>query len=73
MLLFIIGAAVYAGLVRHVPVQAEFMIILLTLGVSLICVDSVLLIFGADYHQLNFPLLGKNFRLGSQISLNAPG
>jgi branched-chain amino acid transport system permease protein len=72
VLLFIIGAAVYGGLVRHVPVQAEFMIILLTLGVSLICVDSILLIFGADYHQLNFPLLGKNFRLGSQISLNAP-
>jgi branched-chain amino acid transport system permease protein len=72
MLLFLIGAAVYAGLVRHIPVQAEFMIILLTLGVSLICVDSVLLIFGADYHQLNFALLGKNFRLGPQISLNAP-
>ena len=72
VLLFIIGAAVYGGLVRHVPVQAEFMIILLTLGVSLSCVDSILLIFGADYHQLNFPLLGKNFRLGSQISLNAP-
>ena len=72
VLLFAIGAAVYAGLVRHIPVQAEFMIILLTLGVSLISVDSVLLIFGADYHQLNFPLLGKNFRLGSQISLNAP-
>ncbi|MBZ5629166.1 MAG: branched-chain amino acid ABC transporter permease [Acidobacteriia bacterium] len=71
-LLFAIGAAVYAGLVRHIPVQAEFMIILLTLGVSLICVDTVLLVFGADYHQLNFPLLGKNFRLGSQISLNAP-
>jgi branched-chain amino acid transport system permease protein len=70
-LLFAIGAAVYAGLVRHVPVQAEFMIILLTLGVSLISVDTILLIFGADYHQLNFPLLGRNFRMG-QISLNAP-
>jgi branched-chain amino acid transport system permease protein len=43
----------------------------LTLGVSLISVDSVLLIFGADYHQLNFALLGRNFRMG-QISLNAP-
>jgi branched-chain amino acid transport system permease protein len=71
MLLFAIGAAVYAGLVRHIPVQAEFMIILLTLGVSLISVDSILLIFGADYHQLNFALLGRNFRFG-QISLNAP-
>ncbi|HET7186225.1 MAG TPA: branched-chain amino acid ABC transporter permease [Terriglobales bacterium] len=70
-LLFAIGMAVYAGLVRHVPVQAEFMIILLTLGVSLISVDTVLLVFGADYHQLNFALLGKNFRMG-QISLNAP-
>ncbi|MGZ4832652.1 MAG: branched-chain amino acid ABC transporter permease [Terriglobales bacterium] len=70
-LLFAIGMAVYAGLVRHVPIQAEFMIILLTLGVSLISVDTVLLAFGADYHQLNFALLGKNFRMG-QISLNAP-
>ncbi|MGZ4837002.1 MAG: branched-chain amino acid ABC transporter permease [Terriglobales bacterium] len=70
-LLFAIGMAVYAGLVRHVPIQAEFMIILLTLGVSLISVDTVLLVFGADYHQLNFALLGKNFRMG-QISLNAP-
>src|SRR5581483_7989286 len=71
VLLFGIGTAVYAGLVRHVPIQAEFMIILLTLGVSLICVDTVLLVFGADYHQLNFALLGRNFRMG-QISLNAP-
>ncbi len=72
ILLFAIGSAVYGGLVRHIPVQAEFMIILLTLGVSLISVDSMLLIFGADYHQLNFPLLGKNFRFGDQISVNAP-
>jgi branched-chain amino acid transport system permease protein len=71
VLLFAIGGAVYAGLVRHIPVQAEFMIILLTLGVSLICVDAILLVFGADYHQLNFALLGRNFRMG-QISLNAP-
>jgi len=40
--------------------------------VSLICVDTVLLVFGADYHQLNFPLLGTNFRLGPEISINAP-
>jgi len=71
ILLFAIGATVYAGLVRHIPVQAEFMIILLTLGVSLIAVDTILLVFGADYHQLNFELLGRNFRLG-QISFNAP-
>ncbi len=32
----------------------------------------VLLVFGADYHQINIPLLGKNFHLGSHISVNAP-
>src|SRR5437868_7263522 len=72
IILFGIGMLVYAGLVRRVPVQAEFMIILLTMGVSLICVDSILLIFGADYHQVNFPLLSKNLHLGTQISVNAP-
>lgn len=72
IILFALGAVVYMGLVRRVPVQAEFMVILLTLGVSLICGDIVLLVFGADYHQLNFPLLGKNFHLGTQVTLNAP-
>ena len=72
LILFAIGMLVYGGLVRRVPVQAEFMIILLTMGVSLICVDAVLLIFGAYYHQVNFALLNRNIRLGSQISLNVP-
>ncbi len=72
MILFVLGAVVYMGLVRRIPAQAEFMVILLTLGVSLVCVDSVQLIFGADYHQLNFPLLGKNFRPVPQITFNAP-
>ena len=72
ILLFFLGAAVYMGLVRRIPVQAEFMVILLTLGISLISVDAVLLVFGADYHQVNFPLLGKNFHLGTQITFNVP-
>jgi branched-chain amino acid transport system permease protein len=72
LILFAIGMLVYGGLVRRVPAQAEFMIILLTMGVSLICVDAVLLIFGADYHQVNFALINKNIHLGTQISLNAP-
>lgn len=72
ILLFIFGGAVHAGIVRRVPASAEFMVILLTLGVSLICVDTVLLVFGADYHQLNIPLLGVNWHLGTQITLNAP-
>jgi len=72
IVLFALGTVVYSGLVRRVPVQAEFMIILLTMGVSLICIDAVLLIYGADYHQVNFALLGRNVRLGQEISLNAP-
>jgi branched-chain amino acid transport system permease protein len=38
----------------------------------LICSDAVLLIFGADYHQINIPLQDRNFRFGPQISVNAP-
>ena len=48
------------------------MVILLTLGLGLIITDGVQLVFGADYHQINLPLLARNFRLGSQISVNAP-
>ena len=69
--LFVIGMLVYGGLVRRVPVQAEFMIILLTMGVSLICVDAVLLIFGADYHQVNFALKSRYIHLGQEISISA--
>lgn len=72
VVLFAIGAGVYSGLVKRVPVESEFMIILLTLGVSLIAVYGVLLIFGADYHQVSMPLLDRNFRLGSHLAVNAP-
>jgi len=48
------------------------MVILLTMGLALIITDGVQLIFGADYHQISIPLLSKNIRLGSQISINAP-
>jgi len=46
--------------------------ILITLGIGLMCTDGVLLVFGADYHQINLPLLGKNLQLGPHISVNAP-
>lgn len=71
-ILFVIGYAVYMGLLRRIPGQVDFMVILLTLGLALIITDGVQLIFGADYHQINLPLLARNFRLGSQISVNAP-
>ena len=34
--------------------------------------DGVLLVFGADYHQINIPLLGKNYHLGPRLAVNAP-
>jgi len=70
--LFIIGYATYLGLLRPIRGQVDFMVILLTMGLALIITDGVQLIFGADYHQISIPLLSKNIRLGSQISINAP-
>jgi branched-chain amino acid transport system permease protein len=70
--LFVIGYATYMGLLRPIRGQVDFMVILLTMGLALIITDGVQLIFGADYHQINIPLLSKNIRLGSQISINAP-
>ena len=72
IILFVIGYATYMGLLRPIRGQVDFMVILLTMGLALIITDGVQLIFGADYHQINIPLLSRNVRLGSQISLNAP-
>jgi branched-subunit amino acid ABC-type transport system permease component len=47
--------------------------ILLTMGIGLICSDAVLLIFGADYHQINIPLQDRNFRLGRRSASTRPG
>jgi branched-chain amino acid transport system permease protein len=70
--LFVVGIAVYHGLLRRIAGRSDFMQILLTLGIALILIDSVQLLFGADYHQINMPLLGINYRFGKHISLNAP-
>lgn len=70
--LFGFGYAIYFALLRPIHGQSDFMQILLTMGIGLICSDAVLLIFGADYHQINIPLQDRNFRLGPQISINAP-
>jgi branched-chain amino acid transport system permease protein len=72
MFLFFLGYLFYRGLLKPIRGRSDFMQILLTLGVGLILTDGIQLLFGADYHQINLPLLGKNLRLGSQISLNAP-
>jgi branched-chain amino acid transport system permease protein len=70
--LFAFGYGVYFALLRPIHGQSDFMQILLTMGISLVCSDGVLLIFGADYHQINIPLQDRNLRLGAQISVNAP-
>jgi branched-chain amino acid transport system permease protein len=72
IILFAFGYVVYFALMRPIHGQSDFMQILLTLGVGLICTDAVLLIFGADYHQINIPLQDTNFRIGPNISVNAP-
>src|SRR5205823_13420279 len=53
--LFAFGYGVYVALVRPIHGQSDFMQILLTLGIGLICTDAVLLIFGAVYHQIIIP------------------
>ncbi len=72
IVLFGIGYAIYYGLLRPIHGQSDFMQILLTLGIGLICTDGVLLVFGADYHQINIPLLGRNYHLGPRLAVNAP-
>jgi len=67
-----LGYLIYMGFLRPIHGQSDFMQILLTLGIGLAISDGIQLVFGADYHQINFPLLSKNLRLGSQITVNAP-
>jgi branched-chain amino acid transport system permease protein len=72
VILFAVGYLTYQGLLRWIAQRSEFMQLLLTLGISLIITDSLHLGFGADYHQISFPLLDVNVRLSEHISLNAP-
>jgi len=70
--LFVLGFLVYRILLQRISGRSDFMQILLTLGLALIIIDGIQLVFGADYHQVNEPILGVNVRLGSHIVLNAP-
>jgi branched-chain amino acid transport system permease protein len=70
--LFTFGYGVYFALLRPIHGQSDFMQILLTMGIGLICSDAVLLTFGADYHQINIPLQDSNLRFGPEITVNAP-
>ncbi|MCC7418229.1 MAG: branched-chain amino acid ABC transporter permease [Acidobacteria bacterium] len=72
LVMFVFGALVYYGLLSRLPAGADFMQILLTIGLSLICTDAVQLVFGADYHLLNTGLASTNLALGYGLSVNAP-
>ncbi|HEU4729448.1 MAG TPA: branched-chain amino acid ABC transporter permease [Kofleriaceae bacterium] len=72
VMLFIVGVASYELLLRRVAERSDFMQILLTLGIALILSDGIQLVFGADFRQVNIPLLDVNFHLGSHLTLNAP-
>src|SRR5262249_14743664 len=69
--LFVIGYAVYQGLLRRIAERSDFMQILLTLGIALILVDAVQLSFGADFQQITLPLRDLNLHFGP-IVVNAP-
>ena len=70
--MFVLGYSCYQGLLRPIHGRSDFMQILLTLGIGLALTDGVQLVFGADYHQINLPLLEKNLHFGSHITVNAP-
>ncbi|TMQ03246.1 MAG: branched-chain amino acid ABC transporter permease [Deltaproteobacteria bacterium] len=71
-LLLGIGVLTYHGLLRWVAERSHFMQILLTLGIALILTGGAQLVFGADYHKANLPLLDVNLHLGRHITINAP-
>jgi branched-chain amino acid transport system permease protein len=71
VVLFVIGVVTYQLLLRRIAERSEFMQILLTLGISQMFIGIVLLVFSGDFLQINIPLLGVNFRVGSHISINA--
>lgn len=70
--LFVFGFLTYLLVLRPLPGQESFMLILVTMGLSLILVDASQLIFGADYHQINIALQSRNIHLGPHIAINAP-
>ena len=69
LVLFALGLALYALLIRHVMSASHSMQILLTAGVSYIFIGLAQLVFGADYRQLNLPIASQNDRIGG-LSFN---
>lgn len=70
LFLFIFGFLIYKSLIQPVRDQSHFMQILMTTGIGLILTDGAQLLFGADYHQTNIPLVNRVLRFGG-FTLNA--
>jgi branched-chain amino acid transport system permease protein len=64
LFLFLFGQLIYRFLIRPVRDRSDFMQILMTTGIALILTDGAQLIFGADYHQVNIPLVNRTLRFG---------
>ena len=65
LFLFLFGQLIYRFLIRPVRDRSDFMQILMTTGIALILTDGAQLIFGADYHQVNIPLVNRTLRFGA--------
>ena len=65
LFLFLFGQLIYRFLIRPVRDRSDFMQILMTTGIALIQTDGAQLIFGADYHQVNIPLVNRTLRFGA--------
>jgi branched-chain amino acid transport system permease protein len=63
LVLFVLGLATYALLIKHVMSASHSMQILLTAGVSYVLIGLAQLVFGADYRQLNLPIASQNDRI----------
>src|SRR5438132_3279540 len=69
--LFAIGFAAYHGLLRWIADRSDFMQILLTLGIAQMIIGGTQHEFGGDFRQINIPVRGVIYRLGSHIAINA--
>ena len=70
--LFVLGVAVYHGLLRRITGRSDFMQILLTLGIAQMLIGGAQVVFHGDFRQVNIPLLDINLRFSSHITLSAP-
>ncbi len=70
-LVFLLGMGIHRLLIERVVTASHMNQILLTLGLSLVLVNTAQLVFSADYHQIRTTYTESVVRLGS-ITINVP-